>query len=162
MMHFCNFSLVPLCGTETLKRSHVIENVIRFICNRWKTNPLQSWGIVHLFNVGADLDCASADDEAARGNGREAYGHDVLTHAYWGRRFQIRQSHQTRQALMTAYHNLVAFATQARLVRLVPMRFTSEMNCSGVHFMADRDHLSQTDHSVVFSVCIGGLDQRSH
>lgn len=25
MMHFCNFSLGPLCGTEALKRSHVIE-----------------------------------------------------------------------------------------------------------------------------------------
>lgn len=85
-------------------------------CDRMPHDPLQSWDIVHLFNVGADLDCASADDKAAHGNGWEAYGHDVLTHAYWGRSFQIRQSHQTRQALMTAYHNLISFATQARLV----------------------------------------------
>lgn len=116
MIHFCNCLLGPLCGTKTLKRSHVIANIFWFICNRQKTNPLQSWGIVHLFNVGADLDCASADDKAAHMNGWEAYGHDVLIHAYCGRRFQIRQSHQTRQALMTPYHNLIAFATQARLV----------------------------------------------
>lgn len=54
-----------------------------------KKSPLQSWGVVHLFSVGADLDCASAGDKAAHTIGWEAYGHNVLIHAYCGGRFEI-------------------------------------------------------------------------